>query len=53
VNIIHAYLFSASEEAGQVIKDYIAESNAKGQWPGMRALPSGLVPLDTIMVVRK
>jgi hypothetical protein len=49
----HVYLFSATEEASKVIKDYITESSKIGQWPGLKALPDGLAPLDTITVIRK
>ena len=49
----HVYLFSATEEASKLIKDYINESKKIGQWPGLKALPVGLTPLDTVTVVRK
>lgn len=49
----HIYLFSATEEASKIIKDYIIESEKIGRWPGLKALPDGLAPLDTITVTRK
>jgi hypothetical protein len=49
----HVYLFSATEEASKVIKDYATESSKIGQWHGLKTLPDGLTPLDTITVTRK
>ncbi len=49
----HVYLFSATEEASKMVKDYQAKSNELGQGPGLKALPDGLSPLDTITVTRK
>jgi hypothetical protein len=49
----HIYLFSATEEASKVIKDYTTEASKIGRWPGLKVLPDGLTPLDTITVIRK
>jgi len=32
---------------------YLAESRAKGQWPGLRNLPAGDVPLSRVSVIRR
>ncbi|MBN1895836.1 hypothetical protein JW906_15215 [bacterium] len=48
----HVFLFSATEEASKSIKGYLADSDKTGRWPGMKALPDGLMPLDTITVIR-
>jgi hypothetical protein len=49
----HVYLFSATEEASNEFKAYLKIGNETGQWPGMKALPVGLTPLDTVTVMRE
>ena len=49
----YLYLFSATDEASQTLGGYLTESQKIGHWQGLKELPAGLMPLDTVTAVRK
>lgn len=46
-------LFTSSWQAEQTITAYTDSCQRTGRWPGMTVFPEGLVPLDTVEVVRR
>jgi hypothetical protein len=49
----HIYLFAATETASMEFTEYAKTGTETGKWPGIKSLPAGLTPLDTVTVARK